>query len=149
MRREDSTEDRRGRRTARFSLAAVSNSILDAVKERVRSRSPMVERADDRSKSRGRINDKGKDKEVTKDHGKEKGKDKEKDGAWHFLEHKVGEVFHGEDHKEYGDGWREFKKGDRYISLVVISLTDGFSTPIRYLHLSYLVRHPRKYASHS
>ncbi|ETW74835.1 hypothetical protein HETIRDRAFT_482638 [Heterobasidion irregulare TC 32-1] len=113
--REPSTD--RGRKVARFSLSAVSNVILDAVKERVRSSSPRTfdrgASVDQREASRGRTFDKGKGKE----------KEKEKESTWSHLYHtkektttafgKVGEVLglDLEEHKEFGDGWREYKAG--------------------------------------
>ncbi|THH13670.1 hypothetical protein EW146_g6579 [Bondarzewia mesenterica] len=108
--RDPSVEDPPGRKISHFSLSAVSNVILDAVKERVRSNSPKaLDRAnsvDKRDASRGRILDKGKEKELTPTWGRTK----ERTGS---TLGRVGEAFglEAEEHKEFGDGWREFKKG--------------------------------------
>ncbi|KAI0311490.1 hypothetical protein OF83DRAFT_755726 [Amylostereum chailletii] len=106
----DHSFDARGRGTSRFSLTAVSNSILDAVKERMRSNSPTVERG----RSAGRIlsaSDEGHVQPV---------KENDNSRSHRHLPHphpsaltKVGEKLgmDVEDHKEFGDGWKEFKKG--------------------------------------
>jgi hypothetical protein len=105
----------RGRKNARFSFSAVAN-VIDTMVERVRSRSPRAE-SQRRSKSghrdaeRGRTLDRGKGTllEVPLDEN-----DKHKH---HSTLAKVGELLGLEDeHKETGDGWKEFKKGvfERY-----------------------------------
>ncbi|KZV66431.1 hypothetical protein PENSPDRAFT_654907 [Peniophora sp. CONT] len=93
----------RGRHSARFSLA---NTILDAVKERVRSNSPIVERG--RSHQKSRDVSKGKERETPLE------------GLFPHL-HLPSAIGKGkplvaadeeeEDRKEFGNGWREFKKG--------------------------------------
>ncbi|KII95641.1 hypothetical protein PLICRDRAFT_129539 [Plicaturopsis crispa FD-325 SS-3] len=93
----------RGRRHARFSFTAVSNVLLDAIQDRVRSSSPHREISGDRD--RGRDADK-------------KGKGKEVDGGSLHRKHKstLGKFggilkLEPEEPKEVGDGWKEFKKG--------------------------------------
>lgn len=100
----------RGRKHSRFSLHAVA-SVIDTMVERVRSRSPRAE-SHRRSKSinhdgeRGRTLDRGMGKlpeQPLHEHDKHK----------HYSTlGKVGE-FLGleEEHKEVGEGWKEFKKG--------------------------------------
>ena len=99
----------RGRHSARFSLA---NTILDAVKERVRSNSPIVERGRSSQKSR----DVG-----TVSGGKGKERETPLEGLFPHL-HLPSAIKHShsplaaadeedEDRKEFGNGWREFKKG--------------------------------------
>ncbi|VDC02678.1 unnamed protein product [Peniophora sp. CBMAI 1063] len=96
----------RGRHSARFSLA---NTILDAVKERVRSNSPIIER--------GRSHQKGRD--VSSPGGKGKEKETPLEALFPHL-HLPSAIKHSplvtadeddEDRKEFGNGWREFKKG--------------------------------------
>ncbi|KAI0061210.1 hypothetical protein BV25DRAFT_807582 [Artomyces pyxidatus] len=98
-RREPSADDHRGRRNARFSLASVSSNILDAVKERMRSSSPAVDKT---------LSSKDKDN----GHGNILEQEKDTYPGLHTFA-RVGEVLglDGEEHKEFGDGWREFKKG--------------------------------------
>ncbi|KAI0036132.1 hypothetical protein K488DRAFT_82398 [Vararia minispora EC-137] len=85
----------RGRST-RFSFAAVSSSILDAVKERVRSSSPAVV-------------ERGRAKEKSPIHTRENGGTEE----WGARPRRQGEeeAEEGGHHKEFGNGWKEFKKG--------------------------------------
>ncbi|EMD33151.1 hypothetical protein CERSUDRAFT_160706 [Gelatoporia subvermispora B] len=104
-----SSEDLRGRRHKRFSLASVSNALLGAVKDRVRSRSPMIERRGDVTPPRGR------EREASV--ASARGRTLEKDKASHHKElsalSRVGEAlgWEVEESKEYGDGWKEFRKG--------------------------------------
>lgn len=100
----------RGRKHARFSFHTVAN-VIDTMVERVRSRSPRAE-SQRRSKSingdgeRGRTLDRGKGKlpELAL-HENDKHKH-------HSALGKVGELFGlEEEHKEVGEGWKEFKKG--------------------------------------
>lgn len=100
----------RGRKHARFSLYTVANAI-DTMVERVRSRSPRAE-SQRRSKSinreveRGRTLDKGKGKlPELPSHEYDKHRHQSTLG-------KVGELLGlEEEHKEVGEGWKEFKKG--------------------------------------
>ena len=123
---ESSPARGRDRRHARFSLAAVSNVLLDAVKERVRSNSRTsgprgrgstpaasrevspdgrvsrrpsisVDRDTERGRSRGRENEPHKEKERT---------------TFEKITEALG-LDNGDDEskKEHGDGWKEFKKG--------------------------------------
>ncbi|KAA1470394.1 hypothetical protein DENSPDRAFT_923149 [Dentipellis sp. KUC8613] len=119
-RREPSLDDYRGRKNWRTSLASVSNVILDAMKERVRSSSPKTARAE-REVARGRSTD-AYARDVSHSRGRTpepKGKEREHPpgSAYpHVRERtaleRVGEVLGlEEEHKEFGDGWREFKKG--------------------------------------
>ncbi|KAG0708713.1 hypothetical protein DFH29DRAFT_891705 [Suillus ampliporus] len=100
----------RGRKHARFSLSAVVNAI-DTMVERVRSRSPRAE-SQRRSKSGNRDTERGR----TLDRGK--GKLLEPSSHEHERQSiiplfgKMGELLGlEEEHKEVGEGWKEFKKG--------------------------------------
>ncbi|KAG2153267.1 hypothetical protein DEU56DRAFT_774037 [Suillus clintonianus] len=100
----------RGRKHARFSLSAVAN-VFDTMVERVRSRSPRAEsqmrsKSGNRDDERGRTLDRGKGKLLElPSHENEKHKH-------HFALGKVGELLGlEEEHKEVGEGWKEFKKG--------------------------------------
>jgi len=98
----------RGRK--RFSLSAVANAI-DTMVERVRSRSPRAE-SQRRSNSRYRDGERGR----TLDRGKIKLPELLPDETERHKHHSalaiVGELFGlEEEHKEVGDGWKEFKKG--------------------------------------
>ncbi|OCH90613.1 hypothetical protein OBBRIDRAFT_819245 [Obba rivulosa] len=105
-----SAEDLRGRKHKRFSLASVSNALLDAVKDRVRSRSPMLERRGDVTPPRGR----DRDRSVASARGRTL---EANDKALHHKElsalGRVGEALglDVEESKEFGDGWKEFRKG--------------------------------------
>ncbi|KAG1903293.1 uncharacterized protein F5891DRAFT_1018584 [Suillus fuscotomentosus] len=100
----------RGRKYSRFSFHTVAN-VIDTMVERVRSRSPRAE-SQRRSKSingdgeRGRTLDRGKGK-LPEQPSHENDKHKHYSALG-----KVGE-FLGleEEHKEVGEGWKEFKKG--------------------------------------
>ncbi|KAG1739118.1 uncharacterized protein EDB91DRAFT_1054178 [Suillus paluster] len=100
----------RGRKHARFSLSAVANAI-DTMVERVRSRSPRAEsqrrsKSGNRDGERGRTLDRGKGKlPELSSHENEKHK--------HYTAlGKVGELLGlEEEHKDVGEGWKEFKKG--------------------------------------
>ncbi|KAG1854182.1 hypothetical protein DFJ58DRAFT_384275 [Suillus subalutaceus] len=100
----------RGRKHSRFSLYTVAN-VIDTMVERVRSRSPRAE-SQRRSKSinhdgeRGRTLDRGMGK-LPEQPSHENDKHKH-----HSTLGKVGELLGLEDeHKEVGEGWKEFKKG--------------------------------------
>ncbi|KAH9944579.1 hypothetical protein B0H21DRAFT_823309 [Amylocystis lapponica] len=87
----------RGRHGKRFGFASV---LLDAVRDRVRSRSPMVEH----------------ERDVTPPRGRPRERTPERDEGAHHRETalgRVGEVLglDGDEGKEYGDGWKEFRKG--------------------------------------
>ncbi|TFY51059.1 hypothetical protein EVG20_g11187, partial [Dentipellis fragilis] len=123
-RREPSLDDYRGRKNWRYSLASVSSVILDAMKERVRSSSPQDRPGRARGRGAGRSTD-AYARDVSHSRGRTpepKGKEREYPGVGlgsaysHVRERtaleRVGEVLGlEEEHKEFGDGWREFKKG--------------------------------------
>ncbi|TFY60898.1 hypothetical protein EVJ58_g4850 [Rhodofomes roseus] len=101
----------RGRKHKRFSFANVSNALLDVVMDRVRSRSRSsfadVHAAGDATPPRGRTRERTIDEDVFQDD----------DEGTRVRERstlgRVSEVLglDGEDGKEWGDGWKEFKKG--------------------------------------
>ncbi|KAH9834108.1 uncharacterized protein C8Q71DRAFT_161021 [Rhodofomes roseus] len=104
-------DDGRGRKHKRFSFANVSNALLDVVMDRVRSRSRSsfadVHAAGDATPPRGRTRERTIDEDVFQDD----------DEGTRVRERstlgRVSEVLglDGEDGKEWGDGWKEFKKG--------------------------------------
>ncbi|KAH7921014.1 hypothetical protein BV22DRAFT_1097220 [Leucogyrophana mollusca] len=106
--KEKEHDEHRGRKHARFTFAAVANA-LDAMKDRVRSQSPRTasERRPELVKDthhegeRGRKLDKG------------KGKASEAQVQVHHKGLGLGKVLRhdSEDHKDSGEGWKEFKKG--------------------------------------
>ncbi|KAG2159160.1 uncharacterized protein EDB93DRAFT_1075989 [Suillus bovinus] len=100
----------RGRKHARFSFHTVAN-VIDTMVERVRSRSPRAEshrrsKSINREDERGRTLDRGKGKlPELSSHENDKHKH-------HSTLGKVGELLGlEEEHKEVGEGWKEFKKG--------------------------------------
>lgn len=99
------TDDKRGRRHSRFSLAAVSNSFLDAVKDRVRS-SSREGRSREGSGSREVSRDRGRTLEPRADGAGKENVGKEKASTFS----KILKLDGGDD-KQSGDGWKEFKKG--------------------------------------
>ncbi|KZT72264.1 hypothetical protein DAEQUDRAFT_664375 [Daedalea quercina L-15889] len=105
-------EDGRGRKHKRFSLTNVSNALLDVVMDRVhsRSRSSLADgHAGDATPPRGRTRERTIHEDVfDDDDGGTPVRDRERSTLG-----RVSEVlgFDGEDGKEWGDGWKEFKKG--------------------------------------
>lgn len=117
----------RGRKGKRFSFAS---AFFEAMKDRVRSRSPMVERGGDVTPPRGRTRDR-----TYLDPG-ETTPLKERSALGRVAEAVGLEV---EDGREHGDGWKEFRKG----TSLACSLSQGFQsdvqqayTPIRSRSLS-------------
>lgn len=106
-------EDARGRKHKRFTLANVSNALLDVVMDRVRSRS-RSSFADglpgDATPPRGRTRERTIDEDVI-DNDDEGTAVRERERS---TLGRVSEVLglDGEDGKEWGDGWKEFKKGE-------------------------------------
>jgi len=102
---EDDHTKERGRKGSRFSFA----HVIDAVKERVHSNSPLSAHphgVDMYSTSQGRMGDRGKEREghhswLHHAHGNTKEKPA-------FSRDVLGRE---EEHKEFGDGWQEFRKG--------------------------------------
>lgn len=116
--RSPSPHDERGRKHKRFTFAAVTN-VMDSVRDRFRSSSPRMrvansrehtlERSVDREAEfrRGRTLEKGKGKEPAVDGVGLTSPRKEKSALG-----RVGELLGlEEEDEEYGDGWKEFKKG--------------------------------------
>jgi hypothetical protein len=99
------SEDRRGRKNTRFSFTAVSNVLLDAVKDQVRSISPRT-RSRDRTLSREPSRDRASSRGRTLEPRQDKGHQNKKSSLGKF-----GEMLKMDDNKARGDGWKEFKKG--------------------------------------
>ncbi|KAG1824348.1 uncharacterized protein BJ212DRAFT_1319518 [Suillus subaureus] len=104
------THEDRGRKHSRFSFYAVAN-VIDTMVERVRSRSPRAE-SQRRSKSINRDGERGR----TLDRGMGKLPEQPSHESDKYKHHsalgKVGELLGlEEEHKEVGEGWKEFKKG--------------------------------------
>ncbi|KZT21064.1 hypothetical protein NEOLEDRAFT_801051 [Neolentinus lepideus HHB14362 ss-1] len=116
--RSPSPHDERGRaKSKRFTFAAVTN-VMDSVRDRFRSSSPRMRVAPSRERGleqsvdregesrRGRTLEKGKGKEPLGD-GTVGNMRKERSALG-----RVGELLGlEEDSDEYGDGWKEFRKG--------------------------------------
>jgi len=100
------------RKGSRFSIA----HVIDVVKERVHSNSPLSAHphgVDMCSTSQGRMGDRGKEREghhswLHHAHGNTKEKPA---FSWDVLGRE-------EEHKEFGDGWQEFRKGAMPLSLL-------------------------------
>ena len=109
---EDDHTKERGRKGSRFSIA----HVIDVVKERVHSNSPLSAHphgVDMCSTSQGRMGDRGKEREghhswLHHAHGNTKEKPA---FSWDVLGRE-------EEHKEFGDGWQEFRKGAMPLSLL-------------------------------
>jgi hypothetical protein len=106
-------DDRRGRKHTRFSFTAVSNVLLDAVKDQVRSISPRTRTRSERdgtlSSERGqdRSTDRASSRGRTLEPRQDKGPQNKKSSFGRF-----GEMLKLDgENKATGDGWKEFKKG--------------------------------------
>ncbi|KZT05351.1 uncharacterized protein LAESUDRAFT_780573 [Laetiporus sulphureus 93-53] len=101
-------EDGRGRKHKRFSLANVSSALLDVVMDRVRSRSrsSLMDHHGDVTPPRGRARERPLD--VISDGSEESTPNRERSALG-----VVGGVLglDSDEGKEYGDGWKEFRKG--------------------------------------
>lgn len=143
-----STDDRRGRRHSRFSISAVSNVILDAVKERVRSSSPQARIKRDATASRERGIDRSRDSRATSSRGRtlEPRKDNEHNQKGSTFS-KFGDLLKLDtDDKESGDGWKEFKKG----ALLVTQINYvSCSRNNRYIHLPDILCNPGRLSADS
>ncbi|TDL22999.1 hypothetical protein BD410DRAFT_839307 [Rickenella mellea] len=111
-------EDTRGRtpRSSRFSFAAVSSVLLDAVKDSVRVRSSSPRTRDggmglsrDRSPEREREEEREGGPERGRSREKGSGKEKEKDGL--KLGKKLGGVIGRNGEDSGSEGWKEFRQG--------------------------------------
>ncbi|GBE80744.1 hypothetical protein BKA93DRAFT_236116 [Sparassis latifolia] len=91
-----SGEDARGRKHKRFSFANVSSVLLDAVRDHVRSRSPMIEQFREATPPRGRAVERTLERP---------------DGAPAGPMQARLRGYDGESAEEIGDGWKEFRKG--------------------------------------
>lgn len=139
-------EDARGRKHKRFTFANVSNALLDVVMDRVRSRSRSSfgdGLGGDATPPRGRTRERTIDEDVF-DNDEEGTPVRERERS---TLGRVSEVLglDGEDGKEWGDGWKEFKKGE-YTHVT-------FNTPHahlrRHIYLADLVRYPRDIAAYA
>ncbi|KAI0919041.1 hypothetical protein AcV5_002059 [Taiwanofungus camphoratus] len=105
--RDPGAADERGRKNKRFSFASVSNALLDVVRDHVRSRSrsSALDLEGDVTPPRGRTRERSLE-------GEEHEEDMPHHKDWPTLG-RVGEVLglEADDHKENGDGWKEFRKG--------------------------------------
>lgn len=96
------------RRSKRFSFSSISN----AIKESLKPRSPLISKKKIKERSVSVNSHDGENTgEVTRGRSKEKGKRVSRDISQALV--KVSEVFglEPEEGKEFGDGWKEFKKG--------------------------------------
>lgn len=100
-------DDGRGRKHKRFSLANVSNALLDVVMDRMRSRSRSAavdRKPGDDTPPRGRP----RERMDAAEEEEEEGNRRERSTLGRVSE-LVGLDL--DDDKEYGDGWKEFRKG--------------------------------------
>ncbi|KAI0696679.1 hypothetical protein C8T65DRAFT_663417 [Cerioporus squamosus] len=116
---EDTVRGRRGK----FSFAS---AFFEAMKDRVRSRSPMVERGGDVTPPRGRTRDR-----AFFESGDTTGIPLKERSALGRVAEAVG--FEVEDGQEHGDGWKEFRKG---VYTYPISFTIPANSPPT-LHVDY------------
>ena len=132
--REGEGEDSlRGRKGKRFSFAS---AFFEAMKDRVRSRSPMVDRGDV-TPPRGRTRDR-----TFLDPG-ETTPVKERSALGRVAE-AVG--LEAEDGREHGEGWKEFRKG----ALFACSKLHGtYVSYVRRVHLSNLLRDTGQFPTYS
>lgn len=135
----------RGRRKGRFTLAAVSNAFMDAV----RSSSPILTRSRERSRddfgsvARGRTTEKRLIENVVSPRASLH-QDVEVEGSRSRAKHpkenlldKVGEILRLDtaEHKESGRDWKEFKKGSFQRALTQLCVVEALQqvyTIIRY-----------------
>lgn len=134
--RDPGAADERGRKNKRFSFASVSNALLDVVRDHVRSRSrsSALDLEGDVTPPRGRTRERSLE-------GEEHEEDMPHHKDWPTLG-RVGEVLglEADDHKENGDGWKEFRKG---VSCFVQGrIAHLLHFVCRCLHISDLFCHP-------
>lgn len=117
-------DDGRGRKHTRFSFANVSNVLFDAVKDRVRSSSPRMRTERDATISRERGWE-GRSRDPSpRGRTVESAKHKEH----HHKSSTFSKLLKGDQEKEAGDGWKEFKKGmfsTDGMDMIIILLTLG------------------------
>lgn len=124
---DDTVRGRKGK----FSFAS---AFFEAMKDRVRSRSPMVERGGDITPPRGRTRDR-----AFFESGDTAGTPLKERSALGRVAEAVGlEV---EDGQEHGDGWKEFRKGASFL----FPLLHGANSAYRRVHISGLVHYPREF----
>ncbi|KAH7910031.1 hypothetical protein BJ138DRAFT_1065976 [Hygrophoropsis aurantiaca] len=99
-------DDHRGRKHARFTFAAVA-SALDVMKNRVRSQSPRT------ASERRHASEYARDGHHEADRGRKLDKGKGKASEEQAKGLGLGRLLHhdGDEHKDSGEGWKEFKKG--------------------------------------
>lgn len=102
-----SADDGRGRRHTRFSFAGAS-SLLDDLKDRVRSSSPKTREARNATISRERRAARSRDVSPRGRAAEAAAKEKEKED--HHRKSAFAKLLKGDD-KDGADGWKEFKKG--------------------------------------
>jgi hypothetical protein len=136
----DHTGERRGRKSSRFSFSSVSNVFMDAMKDHVQPKPSHVTVSQE-----GLLNDgeRGRKLYIKKGKGRQSASlQKER-----FSIGKLGDLLklEGDENKEFGDGWKEFKKGVMRVFLSCCTCRLPYHS--RHLHLPHRLRYPRKFAS--
>lgn len=109
---DDQTGERRGRRSARFSFTSVSNAFIDAMKDHVQPKAPQPTTDTTNAPERHR-NDGERGRTLDNKKGKGKARQSASVQKERFSIGKLGDLLglEGDENKEFGDGWKEFKKG--------------------------------------
>lgn len=115
----------RGRKGSRFSFAAVSNIFMDAVRPKVSAskergligaREPSVDGNSVHHHRRGRTMERGPAMDLHES-PEEENEESRVRSSTERGRHVLGRILKDIDHKPRSDGWKEFKKGEHFISI--------------------------------